>query len=225
MNGSNTRNSLEVETRFRILDRIVPGSTPFSDIELTITKHLGAKKVRSLEPAVDIYHDISKDFYNSTTNKEFHRLRLHTICEDGVPTIRQTKQTKRMVRGPENDYGIEAWLETKNLAVRDLNKEIKNLKKQGCYFLPVYGSRHSYLIDFGDFPLEINFDRMLSPPGCYIEVGREDHVKPHHVEKAAEAYTVVVRNFIKSSLQAELEKLGIKTESMPVYPLILLKQK
>lgn len=225
MNGSNTRNSLEVETRFRILDRIVLGSTPFSDIELTITKHLGAKKVRSLEPAVDIYHDISKDFYNSTTNNEFHRLRLHAICEDGVPTIRQTKQTKRMVRGPENDYGIEAWLETKNLAVRDLNKEIKNLEKQGCYFLLVHGSRHSYSMDFGDFPLEINFDRMLSPLGCYIEVGIEDYVKPHHVEKDAEKYIVLVRNFIGSYLQPELEKLGVEVEPMPIYPLILLKQK
>ncbi len=210
-------NLLEVETRL-LLDY-----TPFSTLESRIAQYINARKIRSLSPAIDLYFDRSKNFSKSKENKEFQRLRLHTVYENDIPIIKQTKQTKRMVKPVENRYGIEPWLETQNHVVRDLNEEIRNLTKQGYHFLNVHGDRNTYSTNFGDSSLEINFDRMLSPKGTFIEIGNEKVIERPNIENIVRSYTTLISDFLEDKLKKLFDDLKVKTKVDPIYPLILLK--
>ncbi len=211
-------NILEVETRFLISDE-----RPFSTLESRITQYLDASKGISIKPATDLYFDPSKDFSESERNKEFQRLRNHVVYENGVPSVKKTKQIKRMVKPVENRYGIEAWLETSNHVVRDLNKEIENLTKQGYHFLNVHGDRNVYSIEFRNSSLEMCFDRMLSPKGEYIEVGTERKIKTPEIENIVQNSTKNITDFINTKLKKLLDDLKVETKVKPIYPLILLK--
>lgn len=213
-------NSLEVETRFLILDEGL-----FSTLESRITRTLDASKGISLRPAIDWYFDPTEDFSVSKRNKEFHRLRKHKVYENDIrKAIKQTVQTKKMVEPAKNRYGIEPWLETSNHVISNVNKEKNDLKKQGHHFLKVYGYRNAYSTKFDGLSLEINFDRMLSPKGGYVEVGTEtEGFTLPDLENTVKSYTGIIADFIDIKLKKLLDGLNVGIKVEPIYPLILLK--
>ena len=211
-------NILEVETRFLILD-----DKPFSTLESKITQYLDARKIRSLRPATDLYFDPSEDFSTSKRNGQFQRLRNHVVYENGIPSVKQTKQTKKWKTPAKNKYGIKPWLETQNHAVRDLNEEIEKLTKKGYHFLNVHGDRNEYSTNFRDLTLQICFDRMLSPKGAYVEIGTEREVEKSDVENVIKNNTSIIADFIDAELKKLSDNLGVETKIEPIYPLILLE--